>query len=98
MGSEDEVEQSNGRFGRQTNGRSEATCELTSSIVPRGASFHRSVEFEVSFGPDVTRVAEALRFLALENDTSLQALAIEAFNDLLKKYGKRAPVKNPRFE
>jgi hypothetical protein len=56
------------------------------------------VELEVSFGPDVTRVAEALRFLALENDTSLQALAIEAFNDLLKKYGKRAPVKNPRFE
>ena len=56
------------------------------------------LEFEVSFGPDVTRVAEALRFLALENDTSLQALAIEAFNDLLKKYGKRAPVKNPRFE
>ena len=41
---------------------------------------------------------KALRFLALENDTSLQALAIEAFNDLLKKYGKRALVKNPRFE
>ena len=41
---------------------------------------------------------KALRFLVLENDTSLQALAIEAFNDLLKKYGKRALVKNPRFE
>ena len=98
MGSEDEAEQSFRRSCRQCDGRSKRTCELTSSIVPRGASFHRSVELEVSFGPDVTRVAEALRFLALENDTSLQALAIEAFNDLLKKYGKRAPVKNPRFE
>ena len=26
------------------NGRSKRTCELTSSIVPRGTSFHRSVE------------------------------------------------------
>ena len=41
---------------------------------------------------------KALRFSALENDTTLQALAIEAFNDLLKKYGKRPMVKNPRFE
>ena len=28
------------------NGRSKRTCELTSSIVPRGTSFHRSVELE----------------------------------------------------
>ena len=27
-------------------GRSKRTCELTSSIVPRGTSFHRSVELE----------------------------------------------------
>ena len=46
MGFEDEVEQSFGRPCRQTNGRSKRTCELTSSIVPRGTSFHRSVEFE----------------------------------------------------
>src|SRR6266568_21665 len=46
MGFEDEVEQSNGRPCRQTNGRSKRTCELTSSIVPRGTSFHRSVELE----------------------------------------------------
>src|SRR6516162_1551057 len=44
MGFEDEVEQSIGRPCRQTNGRSKRTCELTSSIVPRGTSFHRSVE------------------------------------------------------
>ncbi len=48
MGSEDEVEQSLPRPCRQTNGRSKRTCELTSSIVPRGTSFHRSVELEYS--------------------------------------------------
>ena len=46
MGFEDEVEQSLRRPCRQTNGRSKRTCELTSSIVPRGTSFHRSVELE----------------------------------------------------
>ena len=45
-GSEDEVERSFGRPCRQTNGRSKRTCELTSSIVPRGTSFHRLVELE----------------------------------------------------
>src|SRR4249920_3575415 len=46
MGFEDEAEQSLGRPCRQTNGRSKRTYDLTSSIVPRGTSFHRSVEFE----------------------------------------------------
>src|SRR5450759_1995700 len=32
----------------QTDGRSKRTYELTSSIVPRGTSFHRSVELECS--------------------------------------------------
>src|SRR6202167_6199827 len=44
MGFEDEVEQSIGRPCRQLNGRSKRHCELTSSIVPRGTSFHRRVE------------------------------------------------------
>src|SRR5437879_13180059 len=48
MGSEDEVEQSFTRPCRQTNGRSKRTCELTSSIVPRGTSFHCLVELEFS--------------------------------------------------
>src|SRR5262245_6003328 len=48
MGFEDKVEQSSGRPCRQTDGWSKRTCELTSSIVPRGTSFHRSVEFEFS--------------------------------------------------
>jgi hypothetical protein len=38
---------------------------------------------------------KALRLLALERDTTLQAVAIEAFNDVLKKHGKRAVVQNP---
>ena len=48
MGFEDEAEQSFGRPYRQTNGGSKRTNELTSSIVPRGTSFHRSVELEFS--------------------------------------------------
>jgi hypothetical protein len=37
----------------------------------------------------------ALRLLAVEQDTTLNALAIEAFNDLLKKHGKKQTVENP---
>jgi hypothetical protein len=54
MGFEDEVEQSLPRPYRQTNDRSKRTCELTSSIVPRGTSFHRWVELEfppIAFDP-----------------------------------------------
>ena len=48
MGFEDEAEQSVTRPYRQIDDRSKRTCELTSSIVPRGTSFHRSVELECS--------------------------------------------------
>lgn len=40
----------------------------------------------------------ALRILAAENDTTLNALAIEAFNDLLKKRGRRAVIANPLLD
>ena len=40
----------------------------------------------------------ALRMLAVEEGTTLNALAIEAFNDLLRKYGKKASVENPLVE
>ena len=40
----------------------------------------------------------ALRMLAAERDTKLNALAIEAFNDLLAKYGKRRSVENPLLD
>src|SRR5207248_8252667 len=46
MGFEDEVEQSFGRPCRQCDGRSKQTYDLTSSIVPRGTSFHRWVELD----------------------------------------------------
>src|SRR6266404_9842389 len=46
MGFEDEAEQSLGRSCRLTDSRSKRTYELTSSIVPQGTSFHRSVELE----------------------------------------------------
>jgi hypothetical protein len=47
MGFEDEVEQSFGRPCRQCDGRFKRTYELTSSIVPRGTSFHRWVELDL---------------------------------------------------
>jgi hypothetical protein len=37
----------------------------------------------------------ALKILAIERDMTLQALAIEALNDLLVKHGKRPVVKHP---
>jgi hypothetical protein len=37
----------------------------------------------------------ALSLLAIERDTSLQALGVEAFNDILVKYGKRPIVRGP---
>jgi hypothetical protein len=37
----------------------------------------------------------ALRQLALDEDTTLQSLAIEALNDLLKKRGAKPAVANP---
>src|SRR5262245_16154896 len=54
IGFENEVEQSSPLTCRQTEGGSKRTCELTSSIVPRGTSFHRSVELEfpsIEFDP-----------------------------------------------
>jgi hypothetical protein len=37
----------------------------------------------------------ALKMLAIERDLTLQALAVEALNDVLVKHGKRPVVKNP---
>src|SRR3974390_784555 len=51
MGFEDEAEQSITRPYRQIDDRSKRTCELTSSIVPRGTSFHRWVE--LGFSPSL---------------------------------------------
>src|ERR1044071_613420 len=43
MGFENEADQSFERPCRHTDGRSKRTYDLTSSIVPRGTSFHRAV-------------------------------------------------------
>jgi hypothetical protein len=52
-----------------------------------------------AFKSIITRVNadgwRALRLLAVEKDTTLNALAVAAFNDLLRKNGKRASVINP---
>jgi hypothetical protein len=39
-----------------------------------------------------------LRILAAERDATLNALAIEALNDLLKKYGRRPLIENPLID
>ncbi len=41
---------------------------------------------------------KAVKMLAVEKESTLNALAIEAFNDLLKKHGKRQTVGNPLLE
>jgi hypothetical protein len=50
----------------------------------------------------VTRVnpegLKALRILAVEQDRTLQSLAIEALNDLLVKYGEAAIIKHPLLQ
>ena len=63
-GFEDEVEQSLGRPCRLADSRSKRTYELTSSIVPRGTSFHRSAELKfppIAFYPARAHAAVASR-------------------------------------
>jgi predicted HicB family RNase H-like nuclease len=36
-----------------------------------------------------------LKLLAVERGITLNALAVEAFNDVLKKHGKKGSVENP---
>lgn len=38
---------------------------------------------------------KAVRMLAAELDMTIQALGIEAWNDLLQKHGRRSALKNP---
>jgi predicted HicB family RNase H-like nuclease len=45
-----------------------------------------------------TKGWRALKVLAAETDTTLNALAVEAFNDLLKKRSKKQIVENPLLE
>jgi hypothetical protein len=79
MGFEDEVEQSLPRPCRQTNGRSKRTYELTSSIVPRGTSFHRSVELE--FSPTAFDPARFSRRFNFPGPPELGAVNPDAVHD-----------------
>ena len=45
-----------------------------------------------------THGLRALRQLALDEDTTLQSLAVEALNDLLRKHGSKPVVANPLRE
>jgi hypothetical protein len=59
---EDGAEQSLPQPYRQSDGRSKRTCDLTSSIVPRGTSLHRSVELATAMllRAGVTEVTDAM--------------------------------------
>jgi len=63
-----------------------------------GGSRRQEVLPEVGRGI-LTRVnadgLRALKILAVERDMTLQALGVEALNDMLVKHGKRPVVKNP---
>src|SRR5271169_1715502 len=81
MGFEDEAEQSLGRPCRKKNGRTKRTHELTSSIVPRGTSFHCSVEPKFSpIGFDPERFSCCCRGL-LPRPPELSAVNPDAVHD-----------------
>src|SRR5438477_6377450 len=77
MGFEDEAEQSIGRPCRLLNGRSKQTCELTSSIVPRGTPFHRLVELEF---PPTSGLVECSR-CNFPGPSELRAVNPDAMHD-----------------
>jgi hypothetical protein len=60
---------------------------------PHGCS-HPAFVFATRAG--LLNLARAV--LAVDQETTLNALAVEAFNDLLKKHGKRQSVENPLLE
>lgn len=64
---------------------SDTVDEHESAAVQRAAARVGLKAVSGYFSPDVSR---ALRSLALERETSLLALMGEAFDDLLRKYGK----------
>src|SRR5947207_2531505 len=64
-----------------SNGRSKQTCELTSSIVPRGTSFHRWVELEFPpIGSDLARLSGCSRGL-FSGPAELSAVHPHAVHD-----------------
>src|SRR5271155_1030134 len=67
---------------RQTDARSKRTCELTSSIVPRGTSFHHAVELDfppLGFNPG--RFSCCRRGALLSGPAELGAIDPDAVHD-----------------
>jgi hypothetical protein len=58
----------------------------------------RRPDAESGFGDQPIEGWRALKVLAVEKEATLNALALEAFNDLLKKHGKRQLVENPLLD
>ena len=79
------------RFAGMKSQRAERTAPALAAVeaagAPAGRIAPRAGKKAVSgyFSPDLSR---GLHMLALEQGTSLQALMGEAFDDLMRKYGK----------
>jgi hypothetical protein len=91
MGFEDEAEQSLGRRCRLTDSRSKRTYGLTSSIVPRGTSFHRSVDLE--FSPIVFGDLRLSCHCGLPGPAELGAVNPDAVHD----HGQQARQRHDRL-
>jgi hypothetical protein len=91
MGFEDGVEQSLPRPCHQTSDRSKRTYELTSSIVPRGTSFHGLVEFE--FSPIAFGYLRPSCYCGLSGPPELSAVNPNAVHD----HGQPARQRNDRL-
>src|SRR5204863_5817936 len=66
-------------------GRSKQTCELTSSIVPRGTSFHHLVELEF---PPISDLVECSR-CNFPGPSELRAVNPDAMHDHRQAAGQR---------
>jgi hypothetical protein len=84
MGFEDEADQSLGRLRHSMNGGSKRTCDLTSSVVPRGTSCHRAVEF--GFSPIGFDLALSCGCSLLLGPAELGAISPDAVHN----YGQQA--------
>jgi Antitoxin-like ribbon-helix-helix len=79
-----------------------AAIRSTSRRIRKRAQAAKSESMERQFRGVMIRVnpegLTALRLLAVERDTRIQTLGVEALNDLLRKYGKRPVVQNPLLD
>ena len=75
------------RFAAIKTDRSTAATPIEATLPAAGRSLARMGKKAVSgyFSPEMSR---ALHMLALDQQSSLQALMGEAFDDLFRKYGK----------